>query len=88
MAPGVGKSYVSNICQVMEDRFDITDEEKAEIKAELRKHLKDLNYHMISEKGNEVVYNVYFVELSNGVNVYLKPNDNTGKQLLDLEILK
>ena len=58
LAPGVGKSYVSNICQVMEDRFDITDEEKAEIKAELRKHLKDLNYHMISEKGNEVVYNV------------------------------
>lgn len=36
--------------------------------------------------GKEVNYNVYFVELSNGVKVYMKPNDNTGKQLLDLEI--
>lgn len=58
LAPGVGKSYVSNICQVLEDRFDIEDDLKAEIKSELRKHLKEMNYHMISDNGSEVVYNV------------------------------
>ena len=58
LAPGVGKSYVSNICQVLEDRFDIEDDLKSEIKSELRKHLKEMNYHMISDNGSEVVYNV------------------------------
>ena len=62
LAPGVGKSYVSNICQVLEDRFDIEDDLKAEIKSELRKHLKEMNYHMISDNGSEVVYNVLGVK--------------------------
>lgn len=40
-------------------------------------------------KNNEVVtYNHYFVTLSNGVEIQLKPVDNTAKQLLDLEKIK
>ena len=58
LAPGVGKSYVSNICQVLEDRFDIEDDVRAEVKAKLRKKLEKLDYHLISEKGNKVVYDV------------------------------
>ena len=40
LAPGVGKSYVSNICQVLEDRFDVEDDVRAEVKAQLRKKLE------------------------------------------------
>ena len=58
LAPGVGKSYVSNICQVLEDRFDVEDDVRAEVKAQLRKKLEKLDYHLISEKGNKVVYDV------------------------------
>jgi len=55
LAPGVAKTYVSEICQVLEDRFDIDEDVKSEIKKELRKQLKPLKYHIISEKGNEVI---------------------------------
>ena len=55
LAPGVAKSYVSEICQVLEDRFDIDEDVKSEIKKELKKELKPLKYHIISEKGNKVV---------------------------------
>ena len=46
---------MSEICQVLEDRFDIDDDVKSDIKKELKKHLKPLKYHIISEKGKEVI---------------------------------
>ena len=55
LAPGVAKTYVSEICQVLEDRFDIDEDVKYEIKKELKKELKPLKYHIISEKGNKVI---------------------------------
>ena len=55
LAPGVAKTYVSEICQVLEDRFDIDDDVKSNIKEELKGHLKSLKYHIISEEGNKVI---------------------------------
>lgn len=46
---------MSEICQVLEDRFDIDEDVKSDIKEELKKHLKPLKYHIISEKGKEVI---------------------------------
>ncbi len=58
LAPGVAKTYVSEICQVLEDRFDIDDDVKSCIKEELKSHLKPLKYHIISEEGNKVIDNI------------------------------
>ena len=58
LAPGVGKTYVSEICRVLENRFDITDEEKAELKSILREKLKENKYHLISDNGKEVIKSV------------------------------
>ena len=58
LAPGVSKTYVSEICKVLENRFDITDEEKAELKSILREKLKGNEYHLISDNGKEVIKSV------------------------------
>lgn len=58
LAPGVGKSYVSEICKVLENRFDIEDFEKDELKSVLREKLKENNYHLISDSGKEVIKSV------------------------------
>lgn len=58
LAPGVGKTYVSEICKVLENRFDITDEEKTELKSILREKLKENKYHLISDNGKEVIKSV------------------------------
>ena len=55
LAPGVAKTYVSEVCQVLEDRFDIDEDVKSSIKEELKGHLKSLKYHIISEEGNKVI---------------------------------
>lgn len=39
----------------------------------------------IDRNNNVVDYNYYYVVLSNGIEIQLKPNDATAKQLLDLE---
>lgn len=51
LTPGVCKTYISEICRVLDDRYDIGDEVKKEIKQKLRSHCKKLNYHYISDKG-------------------------------------
>lgn len=60
LVPGVAKSYVSNICQVLENRYDVEDSVKSEIKKELRSHLQELNYHVISDDGYKMITEVLF----------------------------
>lgn len=58
LAPGVCKSYISEICRVLDDKYDISDEMKSELKKELRSHCEELNYHFMSDKGSEVIKSV------------------------------
>lgn len=46
--------------------------------------LKIENRDFKNKSGDLINYSVYFVELENGLKVYVKPVDNTGKALLDL----
>ena len=42
----------------MDDKYDISDEMKSELKKELRSHCEELNYHFMSDKGSEVIKSV------------------------------
>ena len=56
LAPGVAKTYVTELCKILEDRFDIEEDVKKSIKEDLRRELKKLEYHIMSEKGEKLIY--------------------------------
>lgn len=58
LAPGVCKTYISEICRVLDDKYDIGEEKKKEVKQKLRSYCEELNYHYISDKGYKRVQEV------------------------------
>lgn len=50
LAPGVAKSYIKNICGVIEDRVDITIDTSS-LKNELKKYLDEHNNHILNDEG-------------------------------------
>lgn len=58
LAPGITKTFITEICKVLEDRFDIEEDAKSKIKKELRSKLEKFKYHILSGKGKEMVEKV------------------------------
>lgn len=55
LAPGVAKTYIAEICRVLDDKYDLEESKRKEIKSSLRSKLEELNYHIISDKGNKLI---------------------------------
>lgn len=58
LAPGVSKTYISEICKVLDSRFDVEEETRKEIKSKLRSYLEEYEYHLINNKGNSLILEV------------------------------
>lgn len=52
LAPGVAKSYIKNICSVIEDKID-NDIDTSSLKEELKKYLTEHNFHILDNEGLE-----------------------------------
>lgn len=55
MAPGIAKSYISEIVKIVDITYDWEDTDRQSLKECLRSHLEGLNYHVLSGKGDRVI---------------------------------